>query len=164
MGNAKLGAQEGSSGVDLHGQVELLGACLFNRQLVDGGGIVDADVDAPELFHCQVDGVLNALFVSNIALDWEALATSLTDLLGSRVDCARELWMRLDGLSGDSNIGSVPGGSQNDRESDSSGGATDKDGLPLEAILPFKLLEIKVLNIFKYPSRFLRLEMAIDLC
>ena len=90
--------------------------------------------------------VLNSLFVSNIALDWEALATSITDLLGSSVDCARELWMRLDGLNSDSNIGSVLGGSQNDRESDTSGGTTDKDSLPLEAILAFKLLNLSTFS------------------
>ena len=164
MGDTKLRAQECSSSVDLQRQVELLRACLFDRELVDGGRIIDTDVDATKLFDCHIDSVLNALFVSNIALDWEALSASLTDLLGSCVDCARELWMRRDGLSRDGNVSSVSGSSQNDGESDSSGGATDKDGLAFEALLPFELFEIEDLDIFKYPSRFLRLEMAIDLC
>ena len=86
MGDAEFRDEESASRVDRHREVELLSGSIFNWQLIDSRSIVDADVDSAEFFDGGLDGSFNTLFISDVALDWKAFASSLSDIFGCGVN------------------------------------------------------------------------------
>src|SRR5690606_37756293 len=92
---------------DLLDQVEALDLNILGSRQIDGRGVVDAGVDAAEVLgrsrHCGLDLFL----ISYIYDEREGSATSLLDLLGSGVDCARQLRVRFSGFRGNGHIGAI---------------------------------------------------------
>ncbi|KAG1271451.1 hypothetical protein G6F66_013573 [Rhizopus arrhizus] len=68
-------------------------------------GIVDQDVDAAEGVDGGGDGRLHLLFLAEVALQGQALATGRRNRLGRAVDGARQLRVRYRRLGGDGHVG-----------------------------------------------------------
>ena len=132
MRNAHLRHQERAARVDLVHQVVALHVGLQRAGELDGAGIVDADVDAAEGLDGSCDGVGDLRLLADVADDRQRLAAGLLDLLGRRVDRARQLRMRLGGLGRDRHIGAVARRPQRDGQPDAARAAGDEQRLALE--------------------------------
>ena len=95
----------------------------------DGRGIVDADVDATEALDGCRDSGLNGRLVANVADERQGLAARSLDLLGGRVNRARQLRMRLSRLGRDGDIGAIACRPQRNGQPDTAACARDKERL-----------------------------------
>ena len=98
----------------------------------NGGGVVDADVDAAEGLGRLGDGGLHLLLVADVADQRQRAAAGLLDLGGGGVDRAFELGIGLGGLGGDGDVGAVARGALGDGEADAAAGAGDEQRLAFE--------------------------------
>lgn len=69
--------QEGSSRVDAVHEVVFLHRRVQRAGQRDGAGVVDEHVDAAELLHRLLDGVLHRCFVAHVHDAWKGLAAEL---------------------------------------------------------------------------------------
>lgn len=95
-------------------------------------GIVDADIDAPELLHGGGHRGRDRIRVADIPDDRQCLAAGFLEFLGGREHRAWQLWMRLGGLGDQGNVGAVARGPLGDRKADTATGARDEHGLAVE--------------------------------
>ena len=84
-----LAEDEGAARVDLLHQVEALHLELRHRREVDGGGVVDDDVDAAEALGGLLDRCGDPVGVADVADDRQRPPAHLLDLLRGGVDGSR---------------------------------------------------------------------------
>lgn len=160
MWNAKLRAQEGASGVDLHSQVEAFGICLIQWRFVNGRSIVDQNVNAAKLLDALLNCLLHALLVSDVALNWQTFTTCFSYLLSCRVDRAFQLRVRFDGFGNDGNVCSVFSRSHSHSKANAARSSRYENGLTLKIA---NILKLECLDVFKDPSSLLCTKLAIEL-
>ena len=88
---AGLRAGEGAAHVDAEHQVEALHRRRQRAGQADRAGVVDQDVDAAEALDRRRDRRRHRGFVADVAEQRQRLAAGAFDLLGRRVDGARQL-------------------------------------------------------------------------
>ena len=81
----------------------------------------------------MLDGLVHhrgdLLWEANVGLDDQRLSTQGADLIGHLAEGSRQLGVRVDGLSGQGNVGPFAGGSQGDCGADAATSTRNQDNL-----------------------------------
>ncbi len=130
--DARLRHRIGAAHLDAVHQVEPLHRHFGDGPEVDGGGIVDADVDAAELFHRLGNGGADGVRVADVPDDRQCLTAGFLELFGCRVYGARKLRVGFGGLGDQCDVRTVLCGPLGDRQADTAAGAGDEHGLAVK--------------------------------
>jgi hypothetical protein len=130
--DARLRHEERAARVDVLHEVVALHRQLLGAGDGDRARVVDDDVDAAEPLDRLRDGARHRLLVADVAHDRQGLAARRLDRLGSGVDRALELGVRLGGLGDQRDVRAIAGGALRDREADAAARAGDEHGLAFE--------------------------------
>ena len=122
-----LGHEELAEDVGPERALELLGGDLLDRILgVLLGGVVDQDLEMPELVHRLADGIAAEGFVADVAGDGQAAAALLLDPLAGLGGVL--VLVQVD----DGDVGALAGEGDGDGAADAAVAAGDEGHLPLE--------------------------------
>ena len=121
--DAGTGGDKGAAGIDLLDEIVAAHVDLLGRSEVDRRGIVDADVDAPEALGTALDRRGDTRLVPHIHDERQRLTASAFNRLRGAIDGTGQLRVRLRGLGGDRDAGTIARGAQGDGEPDAAAGA-----------------------------------------
>ena len=114
MGNALLREEIGPAYIDLVHQVVALHLGRQSTGEVDGGGIVDEDINAAKVLYRFLNRFFGQFFGAHIEVNCEGITTRLLHFFSRRINGAGKFGMRLGGLGRDHDIGAFLGEAEAD--------------------------------------------------